>query len=52
MAETDAAVAGVKPSASVTSVLVNVTEPVLVLKLVTAPDTLNAAASHAEPVQT
>jgi hypothetical protein len=52
MAETDAAVAGVKPNALVTSVLVNVTEPVLVLKLVTAPDTLNAAASHAEPVQT
>jgi hypothetical protein len=43
MAETDAAVAGVKPSAVVTSVLFSVTAPVLVLKLVTAPDTLNAA---------
>jgi hypothetical protein len=43
MADTDAAVAGVKPSAVVTSALLNVTEPVLVLKEVTAPDTLNAA---------
>jgi hypothetical protein len=43
MAETEAAVAGVNVSAFVTSVLLNVTAPVLVLKLVTAPLTENAA---------
>jgi hypothetical protein len=42
---------GVIPKAEVTSLLDNVTAPLLVLKEVTAPEALNAAAFHPEPVQ-